>query len=151
MGRSGEERRSARTAMALTRTWESDLPLKLKLAGAPRNQERRREFVWLVGASVIVALGLLLVFTAKTQDFPEVSAKLSRGELVDLNRVSSPQEMLPFLQIITDPAERQSAAEHIASYLEQHRAVANVGALAHLRPRLPLARLKPADDCADAL
>jgi cell division protein FtsI/penicillin-binding protein 2/cell division protein FtsW (lipid II flippase) len=143
MGRYGEERRSARTAMALTRTWESDLPLKLKLAGAPRNQERRREFAWLVGASVIAALGLLLVFTAKTQDFPEASAKLGRGELVDLNRVSSPQEMLPFLQIIPNPEERQSVAEHIASYLDQHRAVANVGALAHLRPRLPLARLKP--------
>ncbi|MDQ2946033.1 MAG: FtsW/RodA/SpoVE family cell cycle protein, partial [Acidobacteriota bacterium] len=128
--------------MALTRTWESDLSLKVNLAAGSRPRERRNEFIWLVGASVIVALGLLLVLTAKTQDFPELNSKLSSGELVNLNQVSSPRQVLPVLQIITNSEERQAASERIASYLEQHRPLANVGALAHLRPRLPLARLK---------
>ena len=33
----------------------------------------------------MVAAGLLMVYSAKTQSFPELSAALGRGDLLDLN------------------------------------------------------------------
>ena len=61
-----------------------------------------REFAWLALSSVLVAAGLLMVYSAKTQSFPESSAALARGELLDLNQVSKPDQLLPFLQVFQD-------------------------------------------------
>ena len=72
-----------------------------------------REFAWLALSSVLVAAGLLMVYSAKTQSFPEQSAALARGELLDLNRVSKPEQLLPFLQVFQDEAERGAAANKI--------------------------------------
>ena len=90
-----------------------------------------------------------MVYSAKTQRFPELSAALARGELLDLNRVSNPEQLLPFLQVFQDEAERQRVATKLFDYVTTHRLLPNVGALARLRsaphvPLLPLAKLKPA-------
>ena len=116
--------------MALTRTWESNLSLKVKLADGKAPSARRLESLWLAAASLLAAFGLLLVLSAKTQDFPELSSKLARGELIDLNLVSNAEQALPLLQPIANPADRQSAAERLAEFVEQHRPLPNVGALA---------------------
>jgi cell division protein FtsW (lipid II flippase)/cell division protein FtsI/penicillin-binding protein 2 len=108
-----------------------------------------REFAWLAATSVIVSVGLVLVYVAKTREFPALSGALARGELLDLNQASKPEQLLPFLLVFTDADERETVANKVFDYLETHRPLPNVGALARLRsaprvPLLPFAKLKPA-------
>ncbi len=81
---------------------------------------------------MIVSVGLLVVYSAKTREFPGSSAALARGELLDLNEVSKPEQLLPFLQVFPDDGERQIVAGKVFDYLEAHRPLPNVGALARL-------------------
>lgn len=119
--------------MAITKSWDTSLALKLEIARTAKPVERRRELIWLAGASLLIAAGLAFVFLSKTQDFAELQGRLSHGELLNLNEVSGPQEILPALQIFESPEERDLVAQRVSSYLEQHRPIPNVGALAHLR------------------
>ena len=119
--------------MAVTRSWEQRTMVQVGPWVKAAPPERRRELPWLVGASVMVSVGLLLVLAAKTSNFGELSARLDHGELLNLNTVADPQQLLPFLQVFPDPAERELVAERIANYVEKHRPLPNVGALARLR------------------
>jgi len=110
-----------------------------------------RELAWLMCSSALVGAGLLLVYSAKTQNFEDASNQLARGQLLDLNRVASSGDLLPFLQPFSDETVRQSVANRVFDYLASHRPLPNVGALARLHstagsrvPLLPLAKLKPA-------
>jgi cell division protein FtsI/penicillin-binding protein 2/cell division protein FtsW (lipid II flippase) len=93
----------------------------------------------LAGASVLVVCGLAFVYTAKTQNFPDVSERLRHGGLVNLNAVSSVEQLTPSL----DAAD----AEKVLAFLRTARPLRNVGTLSRLRrdrkPLLPVARLKP--------
>jgi cell division protein FtsW (lipid II flippase)/cell division protein FtsI/penicillin-binding protein 2 len=131
--------------MAVTRTWEHHAALKLEFLPRSQAPERRREFWVLLGASILVSLGLLQVFVAKTQDFPSLRSKLALHELLDLNAPLTPEQVLPVLSTIGDVTIRQQAADNVTSYVERHRPLPNVGALAHLRlaqTRFPLAKVK---------
>jgi cell division protein FtsW (lipid II flippase)/cell division protein FtsI/penicillin-binding protein 2 len=119
--------------MATTKTWETNVAAQLDLSDRSRTVERRREFFWLLGSSLLVAAGLVLVFMAKTQDFPDLRTRLGHGELVNLNQVTGPEQLAPALQVFTETHERQLAAERTWNYLERHRPAANVGSLARLR------------------
>jgi cell division protein FtsW (lipid II flippase) len=134
--------------LAVTKSWESKVLVTGTKGVASARRIGWREFVWLVLSSVMVATGLLMVYSAKTQSFPEMSAALARGELIDLNQVSKAEQLLPFLQVFQDEAERESVANKMFDYVSMHRPLPNVGALARLRsaprvPLLPLAKLKP--------
>ena len=119
--------------MAVTRSWEQRTIVQVGPWEKTAPAERRHELPWLIGASVMVLMGLTLVLMAKTSNFREVSARIERGELLNLNAVNAPEQVAPFLQVFTDPAERELAAAKIASYARQHRPLANVGALARMR------------------
>jgi hypothetical protein len=137
--------------VAVTKSWESKV---LELPGTPRAPASRigwREFTWLAAASLLVSAGLVLVYSAKTVAFPALAGSLDRGELLDLNQVTKPDDLLPFLLVFSDPAERESVAQRTFEFLRARQPVQNVGALARLRisdtirkPLLPLAKLKPA-------
>jgi cell division protein FtsW (lipid II flippase)/cell division protein FtsI/penicillin-binding protein 2 len=135
--------------LAVTKSWESKVLATGTRAGAGTGRVAWREFAWLAATSVIVGLGLLLVYVAKTREFPALAGALARGELLDLNQVSRPEQLLPFLQVFPDDGQRQTVAGKVFDYLETHRPLPNVGALARLRssprvPLLPFAKLKPA-------
>jgi cell division protein FtsI/penicillin-binding protein 2/cell division protein FtsW (lipid II flippase) len=106
---------------------------------------------WLAGASVLVVGGLAFVYAAKTQNFPDVSERLRHGDLLNLNTVSSAGQLLPFLDVIQDQAEREADADKLFAFLRAaqslHKPLPNVGTLARLRqnrkPLLPVSRLKP--------
>lgn len=137
--------------MAVTKTWEARAAARLSFTDAPRPWERRREAWWLAGASLLVVCGLGLVTVAKTQDFPELEGRLARGELLNLNVVTQPEQVMPVLQVISDPGERSAVADRIASYVASHRPVPNAGVLARIRYgdagatkfRFPLGKVKP--------
>ena len=78
--------------------------------------------------------------------FAKAAQLPSADETVDLNSVSSAQELIPYLGSFSDSTGREEAAQKIFEYVEAHRPLPNVGALARIRigtRRLPLARLKP--------
>lgn len=136
--------------MAITRSWERE-SAALHTAETSTPPERRREFLWLAAASLLIICGLALVGIAKTQEFPGAAARLDRGELLNLNTVTGAAELLPFLQVFSDPAERGLAADRLFAYLQAHHPLPNVGALVRLRasgreirvPLLPVPALKP--------
>ncbi len=130
--------------MAITRSWEEPLSLQFE---SPVPRERRRELPWLLASTLMVAGALFMVCVAKSQNFADLHARLVRGELLNLNTVTHAEELVPFLQIYSDPDERRLTAERIREYVERHRPLRNVGAVAQVRAangsRVSLARLKP--------
>ena len=96
--------------MAVTKSWEARVLATGSRAGGTGGGVGWREFGWLAASSAIVSAGLLLVYSAKTQDLPRLSTALARGELLDLNRVSQPEQLLPFLQVFPSEPEREQAA-----------------------------------------
>lgn len=109
--------------MAVTKSWEPRTKPEVALNAPFTNTERRREFWWLLGATALVACGLAVVFSAKSQDFPEEQAKLTSGGLIDLNAVSSEQA------IVTDAYTN----ERLHAFLAGHPALPNVGAVSRMR------------------
>jgi cell division protein FtsW (lipid II flippase) len=135
--------------LAVTKSWESKVLATGTRAGAAAGRVGWREFVWLAGASAIVAVALFFVYFAKTREFPDQTRALAHGELLDLNQVSKAEQLLPFLQVFPDVEQRESVAGKVFDYLSSRRPLPNVGALARLRsapkvPLLPFAKLKPA-------
>ncbi|HKW97323.1 MAG TPA: FtsW/RodA/SpoVE family cell cycle protein [Bryobacteraceae bacterium] len=119
--------------MAVTRSWEQRVIVQAGSWQRTAPPERRRELPWLVCASVLVSAGLAFVLLAKTSNFSELQAKLDHNELLNLNTVTQPEELLPFLEIFPDAGERELAAGKIAAYVQSHKPLPNVGALARLR------------------
>ena len=82
---------------------------------------------------MLVSIGLGLVYSAKTHNFAELSSRLDHGELLDLNSITKPEQLLPFLQIFPERTEREAVAAKTFEFLAAHRPIRNVGALARLR------------------
>ena len=119
--------------MAVTKSWAAPGARPAVVAiRAPR--ARRIEWLWLVAASFFVAIGLAIVFAAKTLDFPTVEQKLAHGGLVNLNAVQSPDDLLPVLK------SREDMAGSVFEAIARNRPLRNAGVLARV---LPLAKLKP--------
>jgi len=119
--------------VAVTKSWEQRTLLHLGQWERVVPAERRRELPWLIAASVVVCAGLGVVLFAKTANFSDLSARMGNGELLNLNAVEKADELVPALQFFSDAAERQLVAERVAAYVEAHRPLPNVGALARLR------------------
>ncbi|HWB96603.1 MAG TPA: FtsW/RodA/SpoVE family cell cycle protein, partial [Bryobacteraceae bacterium] len=136
--------------MAVTRSWESREHVEPQFAIA--RPARAASFrLWsllpLMTASLLVAAGLGLVYSARSRDLAEASAKLQRGELLNLNTVNGAGQIEPFLLFFADTEARQRGAEAAYAFVERSRPLPNVGALARLREGrhslLPLGKLKP--------
>ncbi|HTX33578.1 MAG TPA: FtsW/RodA/SpoVE family cell cycle protein [Bryobacteraceae bacterium] len=137
--------------MAVTRSWSGSgtRPMLVSIGGTAKAPPSR--IGWLLAASLLIAGGLAMVYAAKSQAFP------AAAQLVNVNRVTSSDQLLPVLEPISDHAERDNAAETMFQFLEHARPIPNIGALSALRrrnttwgavwgplaARVPLARLKP--------
>ena len=91
---------------------------------------RRREAIWMLAASLIVLFGFFLVYRAKTRSFAEIESGLANKQLLNLNDLAAREDLLPYLAIFTEPAERQFVARRI---YDASGSLPNVGALARLR------------------
>ena len=119
--------------MAVTKSWEQRVIVKFGPWQQAAPPERRHELPWLMAASLMVCTGLVLVLLAKTANFSELSARIERGDLLNLNAVTAPEQLWPFLQLFPEAPERELAAEKVFAYVQTHRPLPNVGALARLR------------------
>src|ERR1051325_7552564 len=96
--------------MPLTKSWTDrviPVPVEPVRYALPR---RRSEFVWLLLAGIVVGTGLWLVYRAKTQNYADVEAKLAHNELLNLNAVTSSEDLLPFLRFQADDTQRKQLA-----------------------------------------
>ncbi len=123
--------------MALTRSWETRTAFEVAALERQLKEpvQRSTEKLWLAGASLLIACGLLLVFLGKTQDFNSQQNRLRTGELINLNALSTPEQLNPVLELAGSPEERPLLAEKVWLELERHRAtgIPNVGTLGRLR------------------
>jgi cell division protein FtsI/penicillin-binding protein 2/cell division protein FtsW (lipid II flippase) len=126
--------------VAVTRSWTARGAAPVVIA-VEKPRPPKSHWFSLVCASLLVACGLAMVYAGKTRGFAGAE------RLVNLNTVSSPQELLPVLEIYQDRDRREAMAENILDLLQRAHPLANVGTLARVRhgdaPRLPLARIKP--------
>jgi cell division protein FtsI/penicillin-binding protein 2/cell division protein FtsW (lipid II flippase) len=92
----------------------------------------------MAGASLLVAVGLLMAYAGKTHG-------LGAERPVNLNTIGSAEELLPLLESFPDRAERRRVADATFELVQRRRPLANVGALASLRRTegLPFGRIKP--------
>src|SRR5450432_2157008 len=127
--------------MAVTRSWTGPGSKPAIVAIEGRGQPPS-EIWWLVSASLLVAAGLAIVYAAKAEPFASVAEKLHRGELVNVNTVSAPDDLLPLLESFPGPTGRAAIAEKTFDFLQRARPLRNVGALRRLQ-LLPLSKLKP--------
>jgi cell division protein FtsW (lipid II flippase) len=91
---------------------------------------RTNELLWTVTSILFVAAGLYLVYRAKTAEFPAVEQGLASKKLLDLNSLSTREDLLPVLSLLPDARQRQEAARRIY-YLSG--GLSNVGAVARQR------------------
>jgi cell division protein FtsI/penicillin-binding protein 2/cell division protein FtsW (lipid II flippase) len=124
--------------MAVTRSW-TGVGSKPAVLSATERPRPRPGTLWLIGASLLVAGALVSVYAAKQQSFA------GAAELVDLNALTSADQVLPLLEAYPDREERERVAQAIFETTVRARPVRNVGVLAPLRrtEHLPLAKLKP--------
>ena len=93
---------------------------------------RNREMALLGGGLAVVLLGLLLVYLAVAAPLPAVDKGLAGGAVLNLNDLRQPEDLLPFLGFVTEPAERAFIARRIWRRT-QEGPVPNVGELAKIR------------------
>jgi cell division protein FtsI/penicillin-binding protein 2/cell division protein FtsW (lipid II flippase) len=117
--------------MAVTRSWTMPGTSPV-VVGVPRHRTSLR-LAWLVAASLLVATGLWFVYQAKLQ-------RMSGGAVLNLNVVTSADELLPVLEFFPNRAE---LAPRIFEYLERARPLRHTGALTAVIPRRQFASLKP--------
>jgi|HubBroStandDraft_1064217.scaffolds.fasta_scaffold00209_2 cell division protein FtsW (lipid II flippase)/cell division protein FtsI/penicillin-binding protein 2 len=91
---------------------------------------RPREAVWMLAGSALLLLGFFLVYRAKTRSFAEIETGVANKQLLNLNDLTAREDLLPYLAIFTEPAERQFVARRI---YDASGSLPNVGAIARLR------------------
>src|ERR1700691_2712227 len=91
---------------------------------------RRREAIWMLAGSLLLLLGFFLLYRAKTRTFAEIDTGLANKQLLNLNDLTAREDLLPYLAIFTEPAERQFVARRI---YDASGTLPNVGAIARLR------------------
>ncbi|MGA3043997.1 MAG: FtsW/RodA/SpoVE family cell cycle protein, partial [Bryobacteraceae bacterium] len=91
---------------------------------------RRREALWMLVASALLLFSFFQVYRAKTRSFAAVETGLASKQLLNLNDLSTREDLLPYLALFTEPAERQFVARRI---YDASGGLPNVGAIARLR------------------
>src|SRR5204863_6819581 len=123
--------------MAITRSSARDRA-EVRRVPRQRGEWRRHEFICMLATGLVVAVGLYQVHKAKSQGLAEIEHGLAARQLLDLNHLSTREELLPALSqpgvagetMFPDPAERELVARKI---FYASGGLANVGAIARIR------------------
>ncbi len=97
---------------------------------AQRAHEASRgvELAGLIAASLIAIAGLWLVYDAKTHGVAGVEKST-----LDLNRLTGPQQLSPYLGMVADPADQDFIANRIYDAVRRGEHFDNVGGIERLR------------------
>jgi cell division protein FtsW (lipid II flippase) len=91
-----------------------------------RVEWRRRELLGMLGAGLLVAIGLWQVYQSRSAALAEVEQGLAARKLLNLNNLTAREDLLPALSIIPDPRDREEAARKIYYFAG---ALGNVGGI----------------------
>src|SRR3954470_9357158 len=83
------------------------------LPGLPGAPSRGREAVLLGAAGLVVLLALILSYLATVKTLDGLEAKLTSGEVVNLNALRGSDQLLPVLDVFDSSAERSFVAQEI--------------------------------------
>ena len=98
--------------MAVTRSRAAERAEIRQIPGQ-RFTWRWHELVWTVGATVLLCMGLSLVYQAKSRELPAIEQGLAAKKLLNLNELGAREDVLPALGIISDQPTRLEAARRI--------------------------------------
>jgi cell division protein FtsW (lipid II flippase) len=120
--------------MAVTRSTAAERRQRQASPAVPglRPAGRTQETVLLGGGLAVVLLGLLLVYLAAAKPLAGLDQHLASGDVLNLNDLRQPEDLLPLLGFITEPTERTFVARRIWRRT-QEEPVPNVGELAKIR------------------
>ncbi len=93
-----------------------------------RTASRGAELAGLVAASLIAIAGLWLVYDAKTHDIADAV-----NSTLDLNRLTGPQQLAPYLGMVADPTDQDFVANRIYDAVRRGERFDNVGGIERLR------------------
>jgi cell division protein FtsW (lipid II flippase) len=102
------------------------------LAGDPGAHRRGREAALLAVSGGVVVFAIVLTWLTVSRPLADLDARLSRGEIVNLNTVASSGELTPLLAFLPSAQERAFVADRIRQRLAEAPAY-NVGELGRLR------------------
>lgn len=106
---------------------------------AARSASRNAELALLLASAILVGTGLYLVYSAKTGAAAE--------ETVDLNRLTGPQQLIPYLGALPSGADQSFAANRIYDRVRHGERFSNTGAIARMRVAEPeIARMQSLTD-----
>jgi cell division protein FtsI/penicillin-binding protein 2/cell division protein FtsW (lipid II flippase) len=125
--------------VAVTKSWTAAGVAPVAIAVKPDKSPGGR-IGWTVCASVLVAVGLGMVYSAKTLGFAAAQDRLLHGGLINLNTVASADELLPLFE---SSPNRTELAQNLFDAAQAAHPVKNVGAVARKLPRRAFAQLKP--------
>ncbi|PWU07103.1 MAG: hypothetical protein C5B51_10735 [Terriglobia bacterium] len=125
--------------MAVTKSWTSSGATPAVLAVKERAKPRGGS-VWLIGASLLVAAALAMVYVGKSRNFADAETRLREGGLVNLNTVSGPEQLEP---LFDSAPHRRELAQQLFQAVAAARPLRNVGAMARHLSRRVFAQLKP--------
>ncbi|MFL6198696.1 MAG: FtsW/RodA/SpoVE family cell cycle protein [Thermoanaerobaculia bacterium] len=97
-----------------------------------RPAARNREMALLGGGLAVVLLGLLLAYLAVSKPLADVEKGVASGNVLNLNDLRQPEDLLPLLGFVTEPVERTFVARGIWRRT-QEGPLPNVGELAKIR------------------
>ena len=121
--------------MAVTRSTAAERrqrqPAGYTLPGQ-RPAARNKEMALLGGGLAVVLLGLLLAYLAVSKPLAEVEQGMASGQVLNLNDLRQPEDLLPLLGFVSEPVERTFIARRIWKRT-QEGPVPNVGELAKIR------------------
>ncbi|HYG62503.1 MAG TPA: FtsW/RodA/SpoVE family cell cycle protein, partial [Thermoanaerobaculia bacterium] len=101
-------------------------------AAAPR-ADRTRETVLLAASLVVALLGMFLIYRAASHDFGQVTADLQSGKILNLEQVTEPEKLQPFMPEMSGSGERAFAARKVWQRLSEKGRLPNVGELGRIR------------------
>ncbi len=102
------------------------------LAGDPAGHRRGREAALLAVSGAVVVFAVVLTWLTVSRPLADLDARIARGEVVNLNAVSSSGELTPLLAFLPSAQERVFVADRIRQRLAEAPAH-NVGELGRLR------------------
>lgn len=115
--------------MPVTRSSSADRDRRAPAFQLRTPRLRIREFIALMGAAVLVIAGIVLAFSGRTARLPNPSPAP-----LNISRIEKQEQLLPYLNTIAAPADRQYIARKILERIrDMPGGVPNVGALARIR------------------
>jgi cell division protein FtsW (lipid II flippase) len=127
--------------MALTRSTAAERT-RTSVSPIVRRAFPVKTLLWLVACAALLGWGFQLILQTRSQPFAQVEKDLAARQILNLNELSTREDLLPLLTMFPNPKERADAARRIY-YLSG--TVSNVGAIArlHLLSAAQFRALKP--------